>query len=341
MISAEVLATDADIICLQEVDRLEKLLPSLRESYGHSFTCGKEKKHGCAILYRNCAFTKVNETTVYYDEERLNHDSQHQNEASFLTRNVGLIVALQHNGPLEPEGLIIATTHLFWHPRYAYERARQAAILLRSIEQFRQELGKQTWPCLIAGDFNFTPLEGTYNLLKGDHMNQMQVAKIEDSRVVHMSIDPTVVPGTAFAVDEDGDPDRVIKAARRCSLGDGLLTICELKRIFEQLPNVRSAYAQANETLDIDRKTYFGSSNGLQDGESGFFEPLVTAYAHYWKATLDYIFISDPSNLLQVAGIAEPPPSNLLEPGLPLQGVSASDHISLTAEIIVNSTSIA
>ena len=117
-------------------------------------------------------------------------------------------------------------------------------------------------------------------------MTEAQVAKIEGSRVVHISLDPTIVAGSANTVDEEGDPDRVIKDARRCSSRDGLLTACELEHLFEQLPKVRSAYGQANEELDMDRVKCFGHSNNLTEKQSGFFEPVVTAYAHYWKATL-------------------------------------------------------
>lgn len=34
---------------------------------------------------------------------------------------------------------------------YTYERSRQAAILLREVARFRHGLGKDNWPCIIAG----------------------------------------------------------------------------------------------------------------------------------------------------------------------------------------------
>jgi hypothetical protein len=52
---------------------------------------------------------------------------------------------------------------------------------------------------------------------------------------------------------------------------------------------------------------------------------------------LDYIFLLDSSKLLTVIGASEIPESSVLEPGLPRKGLSASDHISLTAEIVVSS----
>jgi RNA exonuclease NGL2 len=274
--------------------------------------------------------------------------------------------------------------------RYVYERARwavdllsaylftgdgrQTAILLRSINQFRQDLGKESWPCIIAGggptiflfrnyaaycgaqDFNFTPQEGTYNLLHGSIMTEEQVEKIDKSRVVHLSVDPPVVSDAPNCINEHGDPDRVIKDARRCTTHDGLLTASQLTQLFGQLPKVRSAYALANKELGMEHSKCFGQLTSLNENDNGFFEPLITAYAHYWKTTLgkvligplrkrclnhaDYIFLLDPNNTFRVVGVAELPPPDSLEPGLPLLGISASDHISLAAEIIVANSSI-
>ncbi len=68
----------------------------------------------------------------------------------------------------ENRGVIVATTHLFWHPRYTYEAGkvsqhamamhapftptnRQAGILRREVLKFREERGLQKWPCIVAG----------------------------------------------------------------------------------------------------------------------------------------------------------------------------------------------
>ena len=52
-------------------------------------------------------------------------------------------------------GVIVATTHLFWHPKYAYERVRQAAILMQELEAFRSDpehADVASWPAILAGD---------------------------------------------------------------------------------------------------------------------------------------------------------------------------------------------
>ena len=108
----ELLAPRADVICLQETDRLEKLLPVLdKAGYDHSYASGPRKKHGCCIAWRRGAFSKAASKVLYYDDEP---------GLSFRTRNIAHIVALRRVD--SEEGVIVATTHLFWHPRFVHDQ---------------------------------------------------------------------------------------------------------------------------------------------------------------------------------------------------------------------------
>ena len=139
----------------QEADRLEKLGPAL-ESAGYAFvySAGPRKKHGCVIAYKRAIYEKAFERTVLYDDAVVRPDGkteQAQHGASFRTRNIGLIVALKRIGADDAAAVVLATTHLFWHPKYTYERARQAFILIRSVCEFRNEIGLVKAPAFIAG----------------------------------------------------------------------------------------------------------------------------------------------------------------------------------------------
>ncbi|KAG7450417.1 uncharacterized protein BT62DRAFT_510838 [Guyanagaster necrorhizus] len=126
MIYRELLSQDVDILCLQEVDRLEKVLPVLdTASYSHHYAAGPNKKHGCLIAFKNSLYSKVGDRKVEYDNETVRDDvdGPGRKGASFRTKNIGSIVALESTTD-ENRGVIVATTHLFWHPRYTYERAR-------------------------------------------------------------------------------------------------------------------------------------------------------------------------------------------------------------------------
>lgn len=72
---------------------------------------------------------------------------------SRTTRNVALFVALKFKD--RPyDGIIVGTTHLFWHPKHVYERVRQTGILLREANRFREESPEgawKNWPVFLAG----------------------------------------------------------------------------------------------------------------------------------------------------------------------------------------------
>ncbi|KAG9105539.1 hypothetical protein FRC07_009205, partial [Ceratobasidium sp. 392] len=112
MILAEIVSHEADIFCLQEVDRQDKLLPTFHEA-GFSESFG----------YKGIA-----ERVVFYDEEPVRQESSGEGGVNRFglthrTKNIGLLVALQDQVDSAAAPVIIATTHLFWHGLYKYERA--------------------------------------------------------------------------------------------------------------------------------------------------------------------------------------------------------------------------
>lgn len=112
----------------QEVDRLEELTPVLRKAgYTIIYEAGHRKKHGLLIAYRGAKYIKVSDHVVFYDEEEVRdgEGERYRRGISIRTKNIGSLVALR-SVDSEGKGLIIATTHLFWHPRYTYERTRSA-----------------------------------------------------------------------------------------------------------------------------------------------------------------------------------------------------------------------
>lgn len=136
MIYHEILAQNADIMCLQvriipqnilgpllipiqEVDRLEQLLPTLENAgYAHHFAAGPGKKHGCLIAFNKTLFTRVDQRCIEYDTQNIRQegDERARRGSSFRTTNIASLVALRGLG--HQRGYIVATTHLFWHPKY-------------------------------------------------------------------------------------------------------------------------------------------------------------------------------------------------------------------------------
>ncbi|KAF4572828.1 hypothetical protein EYR36_007338 [Pleurotus pulmonarius] len=342
MLHDELLTQKADVLFLQEVDRLDKIEPLLTKAgYNHQYGAGLNKKHGCMIAYSS-DFAQLDHRVVQYDNEdvRVAETERARRGSSFKTRNIGLICALQSvQNPTQ--GIIAATTHLFWHPRYTYERARQAAILKREVNRFRSDIGRPGWPCVVAGDFNFAPDDPTYSLLVGDTLLPEQGALIPPSLVVHKSIDPTVPPtGPKVAKEgEDGettDPDRVITDARTAVEDDGLLSTPELLETFQSQAPWYSVYDNGLSQIKSqspDIKT-FGDRVNIASTRRGSHEPEWTSYTHYWKTVLDYIFVQHPpERQLNIHGVLKPFTTEELQPGLPRKGISSSDHMSLCAEL--------
>jgi RNA exonuclease NGL2 len=112
----------------QEVDRLEKLTPVIKKAgYKMIYKAGHRKKHGLLIAYRDAKYSQISDRVVFYDEEEVRdgEGERYRRGSSIWTKNIGSLAALKSEGS-EENGLIIATTHLFWHPRYTYERTRSA-----------------------------------------------------------------------------------------------------------------------------------------------------------------------------------------------------------------------
>ncbi|KAF5374954.1 hypothetical protein D9758_000191 [Tetrapyrgos nigripes] len=362
MLYRELVAQEADILCLQEVDRLEKLLPVLEKAgYSYCYASGPRKKHGCLIAFKKDSYQELDTRLVHYDDEEIRSEGSEiaRRGSSFRTKNIGHIVALKNKQ--SDFGLIVATTHLFWHPRYTYERARQAGILKREVVKFRDTLNRGRWPCIISGgeyatncqfafqrtllsDFNFAPDDAAYSLVTGDPLLPSQIDYLKTSQVVHATIDPSVTPDPAKAItqdenEEEADPDRTITNARPAAASDGLLSPTELHDLFASSgPPLKSAYdigmRNFTESNNAESVPLFGNRVDLQPDRHGAYEPQWTSYTHYWKTVLDYIFVIDSSSRSSVTGLLVPPKTEDLEPGLPRKGVCGSDHVSLSADLL-------
>ncbi|KAJ3844895.1 Endonuclease/exonuclease/phosphatase [Lentinula raphanica] len=347
MLYREILMQDADILCLQALDRLEKLVPVIESAnYAHRYAAGPNKKHGCLIAFKQDYYEEVGSKLILYDEQKV-RDQEGINSCggTFRTRNIGHIVALKHKQ--RNEGVVVATTHLFWHPKYVYEKARQAAILKREVVQFKHSIGHDDWPCIISGDFNFTPDDPVYSLVIGDPILPAQEERLLPSYVIHSTIDPSIAAVTNKTSNDENeeaeaaDPDKVITNARPAQLTDGLLSLSELQAMFTQSgPSLKSAYDNGlRGYLDSPGTTKptrtFGDRVNVPSSRRGGYELEWSSYTFYWKLTLDYIFILDaPGGHSTITGLLSGHRTEDLDPGLPQLGVCGSDHVSLSAEIV-------
>jgi RNA exonuclease NGL2 len=150
---------------------------------------------------------------------------------------------------------------------------------------------------LVLLDFNFTPDDPAYSLLVGNPLSVAQSLRLQMSRVIHISVDPTIPPTTKKADDEEGDgsetdPDRVINNSRAAVSSDGLLSDLELISLFANGPKLRSAYDEGQrarrESGPPDGVCTFGD-RASPSNRLGDHEPMWTSYTHYWKTTLGFL----------------------------------------------------
>jgi len=93
--------------------------------YSHVYATGPHKHHGCLIAFKTNLYTLDSHKTIFYDDQDvpLAGSESPCRGGSFRTKNIASLVALRLNSD-SAQGLVVATTHLFWHPCYTYERIR-------------------------------------------------------------------------------------------------------------------------------------------------------------------------------------------------------------------------
>ncbi|KAF8642337.1 hypothetical protein AX16_009606 [Volvariella volvacea WC 439] len=285
----------ADILCLQEVDRTDKLIPVLENAgYLTRYASGPGKKHGLLLAWKRDRYTERQHAVIYYDDAEtrtIGGDTFRQGK-TFKTRNIGLISSLVPSSNTG-DTFVLATTHLFWHPKYTYERIRQVSILLREVIKFQSEHGLDQSPAFLCGDFNFPPDDPAYSLLVGEELLPTQLDGLNASYVIHASVDPTVPAHARVAGDdeESTDPDKTKTSARPATPEDGLLSIEELQDVFRALPRLLSAYDEGlgRNVGNAPKLDVFHERGSLPKGRRGSFEPAYSSYTYWWQSMIGAI----------------------------------------------------
>ncbi|KAL1408888.1 RNA exonuclease ngl2 [Vanrija albida] len=344
-----------DVICLQECDKLQELSGAVPDHEAIEAR-GVGKAHGCVVLYKRSRFDAAAQLVVSLDDEDLSPEAGSEaarRGISRQTKNIALAVAL---GDKERpgKGIVVVTTHLFWHPRFQYERARQTIVLLRAVRRLQKDKGLESWPVVLAGDLNSQPAETAYQFLAAPHLPlDPAIAKtLEESRIVHTSAAKALssaaseppseaASGTATPAGKDEDEEAAAKDensianTRAPEADDGIRSLDDLlAALREVLPEpARSAY----ETSEWQGEKYAAR---LPDGittQAGRNEPAYTCYSPLFKLTLDYLFVLPPlggAAWPQVTQLLGTPKAEELGNGVPMKGIIAADHLPVGCEVV-------
>ncbi|XP_050996531.1 2',5'-phosphodiesterase 12 [Acomys russatus] len=176
LIQKELTAYNADLICLQEVDRAvfaDSLLPAL-EAFGLDGVFRIKQHEGLATFYRKSKFSLLSQHDISF-QEALESDPLHKELLEKLALNPqALEKVLQRSSVLQisvlqstkdsSKKICVANTHLYWHPKGGYIRLIQMAISLAHIRHVSCDLYPGI-PVIFCGDFNSTPSSGMYHFV--------------------------------------------------------------------------------------------------------------------------------------------------------------------------------
>ncbi|KAG9337072.1 hypothetical protein JZ751_029840 [Albula glossodonta] len=178
LIKKELSGYNADIVCLQEVDKgvfTDSLSPALDAFDMDGVFKIKDKQHeGLATYFRRSKFKLVSQHDIMLSEallsdplhsELLDKISANPNlKEKVVQRSTILQVTVLESLTVPSKKLCVANTHLYWHPKGGNVRLVQMAVALRHLSQVTSEVHPGA-PLLFSGDFNSMPSSGVFQLL--------------------------------------------------------------------------------------------------------------------------------------------------------------------------------
>ncbi|KAF3901646.1 Nocturnin [Orbilia brochopaga] len=205
LITQDIMTTNADIVCLQEVDLNnfeDHLSPSMayqdykgamfQKSRARNFGASETRQvDGCAIFWKTTKFNILDKQSVNFQQLAINRPDMKKATDIFnrvMPRDdIATIVYLENK--LTGARLIVASAHLFWNPLYEDVKLIQTAVLMEELGKIankyvanppaskiqkvegQPEIQEVKYPngasvpLLVCGDFNSLPDSGAYELM--------------------------------------------------------------------------------------------------------------------------------------------------------------------------------
>ncbi|KAM2022301.1 hypothetical protein ACFX16_044218 [Malus domestica] len=295
----EIIDYDADILCLQEVqkDHFENFLKPELAKYGYSVVYKKKKTEiftfksqltvdGCATFYRDQRFKEIATYELEFNNSAKpfvdSLDGEQKKEALRLLKdNVALVVILEmveNEGSSDgnrPRICVVANTHIHANVQNPDIKLFQVVTLIHALEK----IAELKIPLLICADLNSLPRSDPYTFISKARVEILPIKETDKS---------------------------------------GILQTLKLSHPL----NLVSAYA-----------TFF-QSDGVEDHQREKMdpetkEPLFTSHTPSFFGTLDYIFYTAAS--LRLDSVLELLDKDLDKEGYLPSAKWSSDHIALMA----------
>ncbi|KAI9217257.1 Endonuclease/exonuclease/phosphatase [Blastocladiella britannica] len=305
LLTAWTTALDADIYTLQEVDMVAQLWTPLLRKLGYEYLhCAKSAGfHGLLIGWRAATWRCVRSAGVSLDSDPLVATEELLQKVEDMTvpdsyadkravaaaaagssggpvtlfpgtGNVGMMVELEH---LESgRRIVVCTAHLYWIPRGAYIRVRQAAVLMNAIAAFNTA----SLPLVAAGDFNALCGRVEHSLWTGAPLTPLHLHRLSD---IPLPADNRTLP----------DDDAPLPEYEFGSVATPDLSPSDLLALAQRQPRLLSCY-DAYPQLDPAHANPEARNDAAWTDRVA--EPAWTTYTAEFQGTLDYIFVADPKS---------------------------------------------
>ncbi|ONH67553.1 RNA exonuclease NGL2 [Cyberlindnera fabianii] len=348
---------DGDILLLQEVDYVQynSFWKSEMKKLGYETQYHRwgDKNHGVAICFKGSLFEMTDRMLIDYDRE----DSGELAPRT-VTKNVGLMLALKFKDDITAEypgtkknGVLIGTTHLFWHPFGTFERTRQTYLILKKCKEFRQRvdtLQGGEWFHFFGGDFNAQPFDSPYLSITSKPIKYEGRART----VIECSTSFTFSKLREGIEDEDEEGGNIEKFGEnqpKHPVPESFTPTEEQSKLVTQMEDLHNNLdVRAISLYSVGYKDVHPENAGLDNDAN---EPHISNWAHAWRGLLDYITLIarwDLKSSSRVNSIEEfekvsevrlrgflrmPPGSEMTEHGQPHEGEYPSDHLCMMADV--------
>jgi RNA exonuclease NGL2 len=344
----EIMWYSPDVFCLQEVDESYYLSFWRKQfeahGYGTKFHKSPSKAHGVCIGFKNEVLVCKNQSFVDFDLESV----PGLPDSRSVTGNVGMLSFLQFQPKViekykylaDVNGVILGTTHLYWHPFGCFERTRQTYLILKKCKEFHHTLttvldNNKGLYTFFAGDMNTEPFDYPYLSITAKPIHYRGKSKEDLMRsIIHLD--------NRLKSDDDKRNEDELDCSE------------EQLSIIEQLENAHNSLdMRAISLYSIGYKQVHGENSGIGNERN---EPEFSNWAHSWRGLLDYIFVISRWNVsndshsnmvdsiedveknqnIKLISLLRMPTKDEMGPepsGQPRVGQYPSDHLCMMAEI--------
>lgn len=356
-----------DVLCLQEIDYIQ-YQHFWKEEFGKlgydlQFYKQPCKNHGVCIVWRRDLFEMTDRMLIDFDNEPSGDIKRRT-----LTHNSGLLLSLKFTDKVKQQypdlqrcGILVGTSHLFWHPFGTYERTRQCYVVLNKMKEFIKRVNVlqnsndgnlKQWVPFFCGDFNSQPFDTPYLSMTSKPVEYKGRAKT----VIECSTSYTFSKlrnGEEDADDEEGgNIEKFGSDQPQTPVPDKFVANSEQAQLVHEMQSLHNSLDMRAISLYSVGYSKVHPTNAGLDNERG--EPEMSNWANTWRGLLDYLFLIthwdssdrtlvDPldvfekENSVKIKALLRMPPANEMpHHGQPHEGEYASDHLSMICQLEIS-----